>query len=99
MCIIHRNYSLCLIILEGEATFGVHVLLAGLGGALDGSVRDDDASPGAAVAYHLQRELTHALDELDVTLGEAEDAAVVVVQDHYRSQARRRQHRRLRTVG
>lgn len=94
----YYDNSLCLIILEGEAALGVLELFTGLGCALDGAIRYDDPSPGAAVPYDPQRELTDALDDLVVALLEAEYAAVIVVQDHHRRQTWRRQHRRLRAV-
>lgn len=90
--------SLGLVVLEGERSLGVQVLPARLGGSLDGAIRDDHASPGAAVPHDPQRELADALHQIHVPLGEPEHAAVIVVEDHHRGQARGDQHGRLRRV-
>lgn len=90
--------SLCLIILESQAALGVHVLLAGFRSAFHSTIRDDNATPGPAISYDPQWMLTHALHQLHISLGKSKNAAVIVIQDHYRRQARRDEHCRLRHV-
>lgn len=92
------SHSLCLIVLESHTALGVRVLLAGFCGALHGAVRDDDASAGPTVAHHAQGILADTLHQLHVSLREAEDAAMIVVQDHHCRQTRRDEHRWLRHV-
>jgi len=76
-------HSLCLIILESQTAFRVDVLLPRFGGTLDGAIGDDNAAAGPAVAHDPQGVVAHALHQFHVSLGEAEDAAVIVVQDHH----------------
>lgn len=82
------QHLLGLIVLEGERALRVHVLLGRLGRSFDGTIGDGHTSPGTAVSHHSQSKLTNAFHQLDVSFGEAEHAAVIVVEDHHGRQAR-----------
>ena len=81
-------HLLDLVVFENDFADRGHVVLAFLGRAFQGAVRYGDPPTGSAPPEDLDVVSADRLDQLHVLVGQIEDAAVVVVQDHDGGQER-----------